>query len=117
MGKNGQQLYVSLPSRAGKVKISGPNQTGKTEQWDGVAGPLFDIVGQAISPEQAGWGVRTEGWWWKDKVQIWYDSEGKTHAMTVDVPVSQPLDWFPVAAPGVPLPEGRGLGGAGKRQT
>jgi hypothetical protein len=98
MGSNGQQLIVELPGGSSKVRISGTNQNNQQVQWDGVASTL------ATPPSVAGLlGVFTNGWWWKGKVDIWYnDSAGNTQYFSTNVPVSYPSDFYIAGVPGVP---------------
>jgi hypothetical protein len=78
LGDNGQQLVVLLPTGTTKVRISGFNQNSKNVQWDGVAGILNASTFAGNFP--GGFGAVTTGWWWKYKVDIWYnDSAGTTH--------------------------------------
>lgn len=94
MGSNGQQLWIYLPRHSGKVRVSGKNQNYQQVQWDGVSGEFPFGEGD---PNRI-WGVRTDSWWWKGPVQIWWDdSAGTTHTFSSNVPVSQPADYFTVA--------------------
>ena len=99
MGSNGQQLLVELPPGSGKVQIIGKNQFDKSATWHGNS--------HNAPGGNGNYGVFTSNWWWKEKIEIWWDnSDKKTEFFTVDVPIVQNSDVFIVSPPGyTPPPE------------
>jgi len=107
MADNGQRLIIILPEGSTKVRVSGPNEDGRTVEWNGVAGywyrdnPFTDpkITNYYGAIPGNKWPSRAKGfpdpqddgtdqaWWWKGTCQIWYnDSAGKTHTFSTNVP-------------------------------
>jgi len=84
---------VYAPTGAGKVRISGSNQQGQVVEWNGVCKELYDPV--RTLGEGVYYGVQTDNWWWKGKVDIWWnDSNATAQYLSTDIPVNQLGNWW-----------------------